>query len=43
MLEIEENEAYPTIDSLKEKWIESGLKYDDRDYFVKKAQLVFEE
>lgn len=41
MLEIEENEAYPTIDSLKEKLIDSGLKYDNRDYFVKKSSVGF--
>ena len=41
MLEIEENEHYPRIDDLKEKLKESGLIYDDSDYFVKKAQLVY--
>lgn len=41
MLEIEENEQYPEIADLKKKLKESGLLYDDSDYFVKKAQLVF--
>ena len=42
MLEIEENENYPKIADLKKKLEESGLLYDDRDYFVKKAQLALQ-
>ncbi len=41
MLEIEENEHYPNIAALKQKLHESGLSYDDSDYFVKKAQLAY--
>ncbi|WP_096819203.1 hypothetical protein [Lactococcus fujiensis] len=43
MLEIEENEFYPQIKDLKAKLDESGLHYDDSDYFVKKAQLVYNQ
>ena len=43
MLEIEENERYPEIRNLKEKLEESGLIYDDSDFFVKKAQLVYHQ
>ncbi len=43
MLEIEENEQYPEIDLLKKKLDETGLIYDSGDYFVKKAQLVYEQ
>lgn len=42
MLEIEENEQYQGIGLLQEKLRESGLLYDDSDYFVKKAQLVYD-
>lgn len=42
MLEIEENEQYPKIVDLKKKLKESGLLYDDSDYYVKNAKLVYE-
>ena len=42
-IEIESNDKYPTIDSLIEELNKTNIPYDKSNYFVKKAQIIFEE
>ena len=42
-IEIESNDKYPTIDSLIEELDKTNIPYDKSNYFVKKAQIIFEE
>lgn len=42
-IEIEENEAIHGIENLISKLNAIGIPYDDSNYFVKKAKIIFEE
>lgn len=39
LIEIEENDTYKTIDSIKEQLKELNLPIDTNDYFIKKAEV----